>query len=322
MNLARLGSLSIGAARVNLPVYFPSISSVKTSLYPHEYLLFLSSFVGLNSQFLVSAFDIANSEHSSVISEKLTFSRSNGAIALMDSGNYESFWKNAQGKWTQKKFHKILNDFPCDLAFCFDEQTPPQDKYEHADLVVKRLRNDQEAMASCLIIPIVHAEHSDLPFLCSLVAKLSNVPIVAVAERKLGDGIYSRAKTVQLIRNELNKLGRYVALHLLGTGNPISMAIYTAMGADSFDGLEWCQTVVDHDTGLLYHLSHADFFSKQTNWGDLNLSFQAKTLAHNLEFYSGWMFRLRESLSQNKVNDFCRNNLPGRACKLFTSLCQ
>jgi hypothetical protein len=46
------------------------------------------------------------------------------------------------------------------------------------------------------------------------------------------------------------------------TDNPFSITLYSAMRADSFDGLEWCQTVVDHETGLLYHLSHVDFVVK------------------------------------------------------------
>ncbi|WP_182212931.1 hypothetical protein [Stenotrophomonas acidaminiphila] len=70
------------------------------------------------------------------------------------------------------------------------------------------------------------------------------------------------------LRKALDDNGRYVGLHLLGTGNPISIALYAWAGADSFDGLEWCQTVVDHDTGLLFHLSQSDFFRRQTAWGE------------------------------------------------------
>ena len=91
------------------------------------------------------------------------------------------------------------------------------------------------------------------------------------------------------------------------------------MGADSFDGLEWCQTVVDHDTALLYHLSQADFFAGQTRWADAGLSFHARTLAHNLEFYAAWMQRLRAAMANGKVVEFCRHNFPGhvfRQCAL------
>lgn len=136
--------------------------------------------------------------------------------------------------------------------------------------------------------------------------------MVAVAERRLGDGVSARAQSVQAIRRELDKQGRYISLHLLGTGNPISIALYASMGADSFDGLEWCQTVVDHDTALLYHLSQAEFFAKQTAWSEAKLSFQARTLAHNLEFYAAWMQRLRAAMASGKTVDFFRYNFPER----------
>ena len=101
-------------------------------------------------------------------------------------------------------------------------------------------------------------------------------------------------------------------LHLLGTGNPISMALYSWAGADSFDGLEWCQTVVDHETGLLFHLSQSDFFRQQTAWGEGDISFQARTLAHNLTFYTDWVQRLRQAVHAGSVVDFCRFNFPPR----------
>jgi hypothetical protein len=310
MTVNRMLKLKIGERALPLPVYFPSISSVKTALQPQDYMQVLSSLVGLNGQYLVSAFDLAAHTQSTDTATLLQTSRDAGAVILMDSGNYESFWKNAQREWLQPAFHQILVDFPCDLAFGFDEQRPPADFSEHVALLVARWRVDQAVAGACTVVPIIHAEASDLPALCSVVASQTGVPMLAVAERRLGDGVIDRSRSVLAIRNELNKLDRYVVLHLLGTGNPISIALYSAMGADSFDGLEWCQTVVDHETGLLYHLSQADFFATQTHWAETGLSFQARTLAHNLEFYASWMQRLRAAIANGTVIDFCRYNLP------------
>ena len=64
---------------------------------------------------------------------------------------------------------------------------------------------------------------------------------------------------------------------------------------------------------LLYHLSQADFFAAQTEWGDAGLSYQARTLAHNLEFFADWMRRLRGAVNQGRILEFCRINLPTRA---------
>ncbi|WP_445372049.1 hypothetical protein ACH518_04690 [Methylomonas sp. HW2-6] len=322
MDVRRPASLRIGEKELQLPVYFPSISSVKTALQPIDYLQVLSTFVGLNSQFLVSAYDLASIDNNDVVAKMLGSAHEAGAVTLMDSGNYESFWKDAQGRWLQNDFHKILKSFPCDLAFGFDEQDPPADFDQHISLVVSRWVEDQAAAGACQIIPIIHGTADELPALCGALAANTGVSLLAVAERRLGDGIMERAIAVQAIRRELNKQGRYIGLHLLGTGNPISIALYAAMGADSFDGLEWCQTVVDHDTALLYHLSQADFFTSQTRWAETDLSFHARTLAHNLEFYTEWMHRLRNSIESEMVVDFCRHNFSDRVFRQCAQVCE
>lgn len=314
MTIVRATELTVEARSLPFPAYFPSISSVKTALRPQVYLQLLSSMSGLNSQFLVSAFDLAGVEQVEPAQRALASAREAGIVTLMDSGNYESFWKDAQADWKQSDFHEMLVTFPCDLAFGFDEQQPPANLDDHVALVVERWREDQAAAGKCQIIPIIHAVAGDLPALCAAVAAKTNVKVLAVPERRLGDGVLDRAQAVKAIRAALNDLGRYVALHLLGTGNPISIASYSAMGADSFDGLEWCQTVVDHETALLYHLSQADFFTGQTAWSDDGrLSFQARTLAHNLEFFSDWMRKLRDAVHQDLLPEFCRSKLPARA---------
>ena len=310
MTMHRLLELDMSGKALPLPAYFPSISSVKTALQPQDYLQVLSSLTGLNGQYLVSAFDLAALAQSAEAARLLKASLDAGAVTLMDSGNYESFWKDAQEQWHQPTFHQMLGAFPCDLAFGFDEQQPPADFAEHVALVVARWQVDQAAAGECQVVPIIHADASELPGLCGAVAAQTGVSMVAVAERRLGDGVIDRARAVVAIRNALDNLGRYVVLHLLGTGNPISIALYSAMGADSFDGLEWCQTVVDHETALLYHLSQADFFATQTAWSAAGLSFQARTLAHNLEFYASWMQRLRAAIANGTVVEFCRLNFP------------
>jgi len=308
----RQEEIVLGDARLPTPVFFPSISTVKTALRPAQYLATLHSLRDMNRYFLVSAFDLDRSGDGDELTQWLTAAQGTGATVLMDSGNYESYWKDEQAAWRQSDFHDVLRRFSCSFAFGFDEQNPPADPDSHAQLVVERWRNDQAAAGSRVIVPIVHETAETLPNLCARIAQETHVPMVAVAERRLGDGVFERTRSVAALREALNSTGRYVGLHLLGTGNPISIALYAWAGADSFDGLEWCQTVVDHDTGLLFHLSQSDFFRQQTAWGDDDISFQARTLAHNLTFYTDWMQRLRQAAHADGVIDFCRFNFPSR----------
>lgn len=313
--MKRPPQISLGHCMLPTPVFFPSISSVKTAMRPEEYLAALISLQALKPKLLVSAYDLSRFDDG--LRSLLNDALQSGITVLMDSGNYESYWKEAKNEWKQKSFHEVLNRNPCSFAFGFDEQEPPADLDEHVEMVVSRWREDQDAAGSGrVIVPIVHGHQSELPAICERVTRMTPSPMVAVAERRLGDGIIERIQTVQAIRTSLNTAGRYVGLHLLGTGNPISIALYSWAGADSFDGLEWCQTAVDHDTGLLHHLSQGDFFVQQAMSNAMDMSFHSRTLAHNIIFYSDWMRRLRSAVHEDKEIDFFRFNFPERVFRL------
>lgn len=311
MQSGRLTHLDIGSVKLTLPVYFPSVSSVKTNLFTLDYIRILNSLSSLYGQFLISAFDLQHAGPSQeAIQGELAAAMSKGSVILMDSGNYESYWKDARAVWQQSTFHDALRKFPCCIAFGFDEQLPPENPSTHIRMLLERYEQDQTTANSTPVIPIVHGDPDQLPYLVSELARISGAVMIATPERRLGDGLSNRAKTVKKIRQTLNDLDHYVALHLLGTGNPLSIAVYSIEGADSFDGLEWCQTVVDHNTGLLSHFTHADLFKAQTRWGSEDLPFAVRVLAHNLEFYSSWMTGLREAIHEARGISFCKLSFP------------
>lgn len=311
---ARGKQIELGENILNVPIFFPSISSVKTNLPPIEYLKLIIVLKSLCNQFLLSAFDLdfKDRERQNNFKRELERAKESGQLILIDSGNYESYWTRQQSSWTDREFHSVLQVFPYNFAFCFDNQNPSEKHSEHLKSLVKQFHRDQSIAGSKRLIPIIHGNPKALPQLSKDLARCTGTKMLAVPERKLGDGIFERIKTVEAIRISLNELDSYVGIHLLGTGNPISIALYAIAGADSFDGLEWCQTVVDYETALLCHFSHADFFREQSNWFDESIPFQAKTLAHNLEFYYNWMSQLTNSIHENKVIEFCRTHFPQR----------
>lgn len=302
--MLRPSMIEVGLKKIEIPIFFPSISSVKTTLPVESYLQAINSLKNINNQFLISAFDIAHYENNNKIKHIMDTLFNSNMTILIDSGNYESFWKMQQKKWTPNEFHKILSNYKYSFAFMFDEQTPPHDMDIHLELVIKQWETDNKISKSNRLIPIIHDDPQHLPLLCFLVSKHTRASMIAIPERRLGDGIFERAKTIQFIRSKLNELDYYVALHLLGTGDPLSIFLYSIMGADSFDGLEWCKNIIDYDTGLAYASSYADLLLPQSRWNNYNLSFQAKMFAHNLEFYSTWMHQIRKSISKNTVKNF------------------
>ena len=99
-------------------------------------------------------------------------------------------------------------------------------------------------------------------------------------------------------------------LHILGTGNPISMMLYAFAGADSFDGLDWCQTVVDYETGSLHHPLQLDLYEHQSTWSlDKDMSFFARCYMHNLEFYKNWIIDLQNAIKSGDELDMMQRYL-------------
>lgn len=300
--------LFVGNTELDVPAFFPSVSSVKTALRPCEYVRLLTTVGNINGKLLVSAYDIfhADAADKGTINDLLSQAKSNGLIVLMDSGNYENYWKS--GNWDQQDFHEVLRNFDCSLVLSFDEQDPPQSIVEHTTLICRRYFDDQTIAGDRPVIPIIHAMPGDFPTLCVNVVRETGAQMLALPERRLGEGIFERALTLKSIRAALEATGKYIGIHLLGTGNPMSIAIYSVTGADSYDGLEWCQTTVDYNSSTLYHFSQADFFSRQSDWGEADLPYQMRTLLHNLQFYDDWLRRLRNSIADGQGVEFCESN--------------
>ncbi len=309
MTVPRATTLFIGGSTIPLPCFFPSVSSVKTNLMPVDYIEILDA--ASHPLYLVSAFDIGKSSllHQERIRSALSRSRAKSSAILLDSGNYEGFWKGGID-WQREEFHAISRAYEHDLAFCYDNQNPPEAAEAITDDVVSGVLRDQENSIRT-IVPIVHGSAELLPAVSQKVAEQLYPVLLAVPERALGEGIAARTRTVWRIRQKLDALGFYCPLHLLGTGNPISIIAYAMAGADSFDGLEWCQTVVDHKTAQLLHFQQWDFVRGQTEWGFNGvLPYIQSALMHNLSFYSSFMRNLQDAVQRQAINDVLAMYLP------------
>jgi queuine/archaeosine tRNA-ribosyltransferase len=85
--------------------------------------------------------------------------------------------------------------------------------------------------------------------------------------------------------------------------------MYVMSGADSFDGLEWCQTAVNYENALLYHFHQRELFGPQVEFDSLDIPYTQATLAHNLRFYSMWMREIQDYLSSGKMIDLAQQHL-------------
>lgn len=317
---ARVSELSI--AGIKTPCFFPSVSgAAKNSLSPLEHIQILIALE--HPAFLVSAYDIvsARTAKRTAILRLLRRGAARGQVILLDSGLYERKWLHAE-RWSKKSFHKGVTLTPCHFAFCYDDPTLVGSVSQVASAIAKAAVRDQKAGGIRSVVPIVHAKDPKrFPSLCVEVARRIDARMLAVPERELGAGIVEAAKTVTRIRSALNDTGQYYPIHILGAGNPLSILVYSACGADSFDGLDWCQTVVDHATGRLYHTMQLDFFANQTPFGATSgMSYFSRAFAHNLFFYKTWMSQIQKRIADESLGELLRDSLPSETMVVLKSV--
>jgi queuine/archaeosine tRNA-ribosyltransferase len=269
---------------------------VKANSRPSSYVRLLIS--AGEPRFLVSAYDIASSDvgEAIAIKEALRAAKSADVSVLLDSGNYESYWKT-DPDWTARRFASVLASTSAPLAFHFDNQHPPPDQRDAADEIVAAVGRDQGPASNITVCPIIHGVPGSLATIVRVVAERLQPVILAVAERELGEGILARARTLRRVRSAIDEVAPTTVLHVLGTGSPIALLVYAMAGAQSFDGLEWCHTCVDPDTARLHHFQHRDLVRTLEPKIVLGLPYLEGTLVHNLLFFRTWLARIREALA-------------------------
>lgn len=322
---------SIFGGRLELPALFMSVSSHETQLAPLPGVQALRIF-GANAV-LVSAYDLLPKRRPPQMAAELRKIRNRGGVVLIDSGNYEAS-RLGDKHWTPQQFKRALEGIPHDWVFSFDVMEPSRGSKEAAKQIVEAVTRDSRFTASP-ILPIVHAPYSEkqkgyvvrtIPAVIRSLAEQLAPPLIAVPERELGRGLVERAQSVQSIREELDKLPFYQPLHLLGTGNPWSIAVLAAAGADSFDGLEWCRVAVDREANRLNHFQHFDLFTYQIGWADSpllasllgndNVDFNAKAAFHNLDYFTQLGKDLRSAAAKGGFEAFVSSIL-GSSYKLL-----
>ena len=157
-------------------------------------------------------------------------------------------------------------------------------------------------------IPIVHGLTPD--HLVSVVRQLLKGEqyvdrTIAVAERDCGQSVIERARTILRIRQLLNDKDETTLLHVLGCGNPISLALFAYCGADTFDSLDWLKLTIDRNELKLADFSHLELLNctcKVCTKSERDSI--TKTLLHNLLFYQDFVLRLQSMIARETLWDF------------------
>jgi queuine/archaeosine tRNA-ribosyltransferase len=292
----RLNEFNINNKLVQFPVFVPSISTIKTNYHPLDYLKLL---VKIKYPYLlISAYDICYSfsKLKNELSELLDEANKNGQIIFLDSGNYEFFW-NKFNPWYEDLYFRKLKKLKVDFSFSFDgkDEQKKEDEKNFKSVLLQ-----EEFAGNSIVVPIMqNNDGRSLEEVALSYAKKLNPTILAIPERILGNGIINRAKALKKIRDKIDTFNKEILIHLLGTGNPRSILIYIFAGADCFDGLEWCQTAVEPNSGLLYHFQQTDLFLELNN---TEVDYTTNTLINNLNYYNSFINEIHDSIRDNKFD--------------------
>jgi queuine/archaeosine tRNA-ribosyltransferase len=207
----------------------------------------------------------------------------------------------------------ILNKINVDLCFSYDIFWNDKKTVEnHTIETIRAIAISAGMLKSGDTIPLLHFPILLLPRSIRELVQILSPKIIGIPERELGASLFERAYNIILIRKILDTSHKNILLHILGTGNPISILIYSLCGADSFDGLEWCQTVVNPETGHLFHFAQKDLLNCDCPYCCSDLGYPIQTLAHNLKFMKGFMESIQKSIQENESKRFARNYLDNR----------
>lgn len=239
--------------------------------------------------------------------EIANYVRSIGFI-MIDSGVFESYWKDNK-KWDFKSYASALTKLDSDFYFSYDilPRTQSDAKYFRSTSNYAVRSTKLKKKEYC--IPILH--NSTPKKLVLFVQKfLREHPdlcdIIAVPERECGNNISERANTIASIRNILNKNGlENSLLHILGCGNPLSMAVYSYCGADTFDSVDWNKVLIEPVDLRIYDIAQVELLKcKCEICQKMQNNPLPRALLHNLLFYQNYVLQLQKMIRENTMRDF------------------
>lgn len=308
----RLYTLDTSIKQIKTPFFFPAISSVKTNeeLLQYYKIIRESGYPG----FLVSAYDIHRDKQFQVILNDLARTTESAKVmTLMDSGNYEAFWHKDK-HWSDEHFEEILKSTKVDIAFSFDIYCEKDISIkEHTKEIVRSAAKTASVQSYGTTAPIIHGNKDNIAQIVEEVLNNLTPEIIGVTERDLGHSLIERANTIKQIRQAIDKRRTGIPLHVLGTGNPCSILVYSVMGADLFDGLEWCKNIIDPHNGHVFHFVQKDLFECRCKaCSEENLPYPRKTMWHNLIFYENFCKEIQSGFEKNEIESVLDKYLPKR----------
>lgn len=291
------------------PLYFPAISSITSRHNVRNLLAML-----LKAEYpllLISAYDFYyNFSFSRTLINSIQRYLKRKNVLFLDSGGFESYWNNDK-EWSFERYTDVVNRVKPDLYSSFDVDAakviPMNSQSESFESIVR----SGAILAEREYLPIFHGETP---------AKLVNVVksflkryptgvrYIAVAERECGFTLKERTRTISQIVKDIAENGDGQHLHLLGCGQPLSMALYSSLGVKTFDSRDWMRSTFDEEKLILRDFSHLELLSCKCVVCKKIKDPLQKTIFHNLRAYLAHMEKIRDNLGKGTLNEMLLEN--------------
>jgi len=305
---AKVVELVRNGKKLVTPTYFPAVSGAKLSLPVRQLVEFLVE--RSYPRILVSSYDLfkMNARDREELGRELADYSRSGLLVFLDSGIFESFWRG-DSTWDFEGYKTIVTRVASDFYTSFDVlPEPSQSESQFVASTEQRILLSESVSRSSEYIPIVHGT-KPYQMISTVKAILNSHPsisrMIAVSERDCGVSLSERARTVLELRKILDESCETVILHVLGCGNPLSVALYAYCGADTFDSLDWAQVAIDRDELRTYDYAYHELSTCQCVACSRPSQDPIKSiLLHNLLFYQDFMLKIQSMIRRNTLKDF------------------
>ncbi len=307
---SRILQIGTGKKKFITPAYFPSISSAAIRMQLDSLVQFCIS--KNYPRLLVSAYDLfdAQSGRKAIIASLKNYRKNN--FLFIDSGTFESYW--LKKKWNYNNYSKIIKECSGDFYAGFDEIPNPHEKVKIiTSKVLNFTKKSKKISKNSHCFTVVHGNTpSQLITVIENISKNNTefLSKISIPEKECGKTLETKITTIKKIRKIMSKENPTNILHLLGCGNPLSIALYAYAGADIFDNNDWSRWIINPKTLQYMDQNHIELINctceicKRKNLDSTN-----KGLLHNLLFYQKFTNGIQTNIIQNKGLDFLKDYL-------------
>lgn len=299
---AKLRKITINDKTFVTPCFFASITTASTrtpigelldTVYDHQY-----------SKLLVSSYDIFHQfgDYRNNIVDFLSRYQSHGNLLFLDSGLFE-VEQFKLDNWNFDRYKEIIRTTKSDLFASYDVMAKALDGTELISETLRLTASSHELMKNNQCITICHGNGTDE--LCNVIENVisnntNHSKIIAVAERECGNDIREMYHTIKKIRSILDKYNSDSVLHILGCGDPLSIAILSYAGADSFDAVDWNRWLINNKTLQFDNLNNIPLLDCSCEaCVTEKISNKEKAYRHNLSLYDGFLRKLQTAIFED-----------------------